>query len=279
MKTMLRSAPAVRKRTGISRCGFTLIELLVVIAIIAILAAILFPVFARARENARRSSCQSNLKQLGLGVMQYAQDYDEIMPGSLIDIPSGPPPEGGYWVGGTFWTWPQLVYPYTKSIQIAFCPSSSAAGIEGPGRGHYAANGMAMVAPPGWAANAWWDSKSIKASQFASTSATYLLMDGGQWAIDPHYIVLQGSVKGSYYLPGSGDAGVPVAAVDPPSIHGDWYQSDYKSGRHFGGVNMAFADGHVKWLKSEKVIAEARKYDYWNHATASQWDLLNPGAL
>ncbi len=62
------------------RFAFTLIELLVVIAIIAILAAILFPVFARARENARRSSCQSNLKQIGLGVMQYIQDYDEKYP-------------------------------------------------------------------------------------------------------------------------------------------------------------------------------------------------------
>ncbi|MBC8104296.1 MAG: DUF1559 domain-containing protein, partial [Cytophagales bacterium] len=60
-----------------SRAGFTLIELLVVIAIIAILAAILFPVFARARENARRASCQSNLKQIGLGLIQYSQDYDE----------------------------------------------------------------------------------------------------------------------------------------------------------------------------------------------------------
>jgi prepilin-type N-terminal cleavage/methylation domain-containing protein len=77
MQTFAKGALKRRSR-GIG--GFTLIELLVVIAIIAILAAILFPVFARARENARRASCQSNLKQIGLGIMQYTQDYDERMP-------------------------------------------------------------------------------------------------------------------------------------------------------------------------------------------------------
>src|SRR5689334_5202516 len=71
-------------RRQAAKPGFTLIELLVVIAIIAILAAILFPVFARARENARRASCQSNLKQIGLGIMMYTQDYDETFPRSAI---------------------------------------------------------------------------------------------------------------------------------------------------------------------------------------------------
>ena len=93
------------------RRGFTLIELLVVIAIIAILAAILFPVFARAREKARQSSCLSNVKQLMLAVQQYAQDYDERMPRH------GNNPD-----------WTEQIYPYVKNVQVYNCPSSSTAG-------------------------------------------------------------------------------------------------------------------------------------------------------
>jgi prepilin-type N-terminal cleavage/methylation domain-containing protein/prepilin-type processing-associated H-X9-DG protein len=89
--------------------GFTLIELLVVIAIIAILAAILFPVFARARENARRASCQSNLKQIGIAAMQYAQDYDETYVSWYLNK---------YWL--------MNLQPYTKSYQIFVCPSAKA---------------------------------------------------------------------------------------------------------------------------------------------------------
>ena len=256
--------------------GFTLIELLVVIAIIAILAAILFPVFARARENARRSSCQSNLKQMGLGVLQYIQDYDEILPGSLQDVPGSAPPQGGYLVGGTYWTWFQLIYPYTKSTQVAICPSSSAPNAT-PHRGNYAANGVAMFAPAGGASDAWADTGVVKDSVFVAPAATYLLMDGGQWSIDPFYAALRGSAYGSYYLPGTGDVGYAPDSGNPPSANGAFYQSDFQSGRHFGGVNVAFADGHVKWLKSEKVYREALKYDHANHSTASQWDPLNPG--
>ena len=93
------------------KTGFTLIELLVVIAIIAILAAILFPVFAKARENARRASCLSNAKQLALGIIIYSQDYDEKM------MPA-------YY--GTVY-WPYLTLPYTKSQTILNCPSESTA--------------------------------------------------------------------------------------------------------------------------------------------------------
>src|SRR5689334_11678442 len=131
----------MRKQTA-----FTLIELLVVIAIIAILAAILFPVFARARENARRSSCQSNLKQIGLGFAQYTQDYDERLPLTMWAPPS---PNSGTATGymaqtdsnnlpnaktydaykGAVACWVDEIYPYLKSGQIFYCPSDTNAGL------------------------------------------------------------------------------------------------------------------------------------------------------
>lgn len=96
--------------------GFTLIELLVVIAIIAILAAILFPVFARAREQARKTSCLSNLKQIGTAIVMYAQDYDE----NLVPVATGICP------GPTSFGWADLAYPYVKNEKVFDCPSAIA---------------------------------------------------------------------------------------------------------------------------------------------------------
>jgi prepilin-type N-terminal cleavage/methylation domain-containing protein len=105
------------------RHAFTLIELLVVIAIIAILAAILFPVFARARENARRASCMSNLKQLGLGMMMYVQDYDGRFPSVAFALDEKLPCPNG--VGSCNSNWAIRIYPYAKSVQVFNCPSDT----------------------------------------------------------------------------------------------------------------------------------------------------------
>jgi len=98
------------------RRGFTLIELLVVIAIIAILAAILFPVFARAREKARQASCLNNTKQIILGILMYAQDYDDKIVSNAT---------AKYGTGGSLWWWWEVVDPYIKNQQIWVCPSKS----------------------------------------------------------------------------------------------------------------------------------------------------------
>ena len=109
------------------RRGFTLIELLVVIAIIAILAAILFPVFAKAREKARQSSCLSNVKQLELAIQQYTSDYDMVHMYAGLPTPVAATANGPYTGGGTnrWWWFSNMLMPYVKNTQIIYCPSDN----------------------------------------------------------------------------------------------------------------------------------------------------------
>jgi prepilin-type N-terminal cleavage/methylation domain-containing protein/prepilin-type processing-associated H-X9-DG protein len=231
------------------RRAFTLIELLVVIAIIAILAAILFPVFARARENARRASCLSNLKQIGLGIMMYAQDYDDAYPMSQRDEGAGSS------------NWYADVQPYVGDYQVYVCPSSS----EGYGpaansyawdqynhayitAGNYGTNELVM--PLAKAANIT-DLYTVKLAALASASTTYMIMDSGFTYLEPYYLNHPGN--NYYYLPGAGSLGQSSAGI------WDRFKDDFQNGRHFGGVNVAFADGHAKWLKSEVVFKEGMK--------------------
>jgi prepilin-type N-terminal cleavage/methylation domain-containing protein/prepilin-type processing-associated H-X9-DG protein len=248
--------------------GFTLIELLVVIAIIAILAAILFPVFARARENARRTSCLSNLKQMGLALMQYTQDYDESYPYASSGGMGANPP-GGSWSLGTdsdgfyVWGWPQILYPYHRSLQVMSCPS----GVGGsyatrPIRGNYGANRLLIVLS---------GSTSVKLAEVQAPAVAYAFMDGGQYTMGTSYAIPSSSTaQYGNYLPGIGALGSSCA---PGTSSYNDLVADCQSGRHFDGVNVAFADGHVKWQKSSVVSAEAQKpipnrYGAWSPANS-----------
>jgi prepilin-type N-terminal cleavage/methylation domain-containing protein/prepilin-type processing-associated H-X9-DG protein len=264
---MKATSPVMRRPSG-----FTLIELLVVIAIIAILAAILFPVFARARENARRASCQSNLKQFGLAMMQYTQDYDESYPPASGVLGSNPP--GGEWsLGADTWSWAQILYPYHKSVQIFVCPSGvGGVYVDQPIRGQYGANYRLVRRP----ANPAQD--PLKIAAVVAPANTYAMMDAGFYSVTDNSAIpsLAKSDNGGY-LPGVGMLG---ANCTPASTSYTILENDCRSGRHLEGVNMAFADGHVKWLKPDVVSAEASKYSassVANHtaATKSAWNPLN----
>lgn len=229
--------------------GFTLIELLVVIAIIAILAAILFPAFARARENARRASCSSNFKQIGIGVMMYVQDYDERYP--FVYQPYGgvsPVTQSADWF------WGDMIYPYVKSTQVFVCPSSESAR---PFDRNYGANSFMIQA--NW-------NIPFSLSALNSASSTYMVMDTGAYWINPDKVSPAVTWE---WLPGNG---LLDASYCSP-VTNTTYNKDCMTGRHFDGVNVAFADGHVKWLKVAKVHEQALRY---KAGQASDWSPTNP---
>ena len=153
--------------------GFTLIELLVVIAIIAILAAILFPVFARAREKARQTNCLSSIKQIGTASMMYVQDYDEMFPGHT----SGPDPS---------YDWPIALLPYTKNAQLFRCPSAS------PAPTHMLVSGVPLC----YGFNCYYHSYQNLA-YVQDTAGTILAADSnGDNRIGPDYAVREARVSG-----------------------------------------------------------------------------------
>ncbi|NLO06330.1 MAG: DUF1559 domain-containing protein [candidate division WS1 bacterium] len=203
------------------RRGFTLIELLVVIAIIAILAAILFPVFARAREKARQTSCLSNMKQIGLAVLMYAQDYDERLPmqshvAQSSDVLELTRPEGN-----CFW-WARLT-PYLNNAQVLQCPSGRYGYIYG---------------------------------QVGSSSVQINIDVDYGW--NYNFVYIQPVRLATIVEPAST---IMLVEQEASLGYGRWFNignagsSNYawKYEQHNGGSNYTLCDGHAKWVSAQAV--------------------------
>ena len=248
--------------------GFTLIELLIVISIIAILAAILFPVFARARENARRASCQSNLKQMGLATTQYLQDYDEryVPRRQILNTSYAPKPADYsemYFVennsGGDYKIhWQELLQPYVKNRQIFHCPSETYK----PGTRYVGNYGINSAISSDLSSGG----TTLHNAAVIAPAVTYYIMDFSSYSLSA------GLMQTDYwrYLPGIGN----VTGWD---CEGKNAHADCQTGRHFTGVNVLFADGHVKWLTSATVYQQAILWgSHSKSAHPTAFDPTNP---
>ena len=214
--------------------AFTLIELLVVIAIIAILAAILMPVFAQAREKARSASCQSNLKQLGLATMMYVQDYDGSYPLYYAGTFNG---ESQYWFGrGSGTTWDKtlgLLYPYMKNHQVQRCPGFRGTPRFGDGNG-YGYN-WCYVGSDYCLSFAWPPGPAVNDAGLNTPANTLMFADSGIFGFP-----VAGQIN-------------ETPGIDPPSWWGpndQWSSMDF---RHQQRANIVFCDGHVKSLNRGNV--------------------------
>ncbi len=207
------------------RKGFTLIELLVVIAIIAILAAILFPVFAKARENARKSTCQSNVKQMGLSMLQYVQDYDETFPNYS---------QSG--IGALM-----VIAPYMKNTGILICPSTRLATYGVNYTGVFNVNlAMAQIQVPAQCIMVVENGKARAMNndpytRFPPLTGNNLALghSGDDWA----------------WADGSAAPTSGTLYVDTPNKV------------HMDGTNTVFCDGHAKWYRIEKLTSPAATFE------------------
>lgn len=244
------------------KLAFTLIELLVVIAIIAILAAILFPVFAQVREKARQTTCASNEKQIGLAFMQYIQDYDETLPPASYNdplLPTSPTP------------WMYLVDPYVKSgypqaatqqdgklYSVFVCPDYTKTQVgTSPSPAHsYFANANLM---PSWITATAQTPATNPVSSLAAIHA-------------PAQLVLIGEAASGSRIFSTGDDVTDNSGLGGTNVFLQC-QAVYLRGRvrHNNGANYVFSDGHVKWFK-----APGNSYITTNAASSANWAVVTP---
>jgi prepilin-type N-terminal cleavage/methylation domain-containing protein/prepilin-type processing-associated H-X9-DG protein len=248
--------------------GFTLIELLIVIAIIALLAAILFPVFSRARENARRASCQSNLKQIGMAFTQYSQDYDERIPYWSYTYLQGVSTRTQYW--------DETIYPYVKSIEVFRCPSAPA--TIGTSWRMYATDGQPS-AQVQYAVN------TLNPQNINSGTGAPFYYNSNKGQNPRLHIFGEGGGTLNYNVP-------TIVQYESPSetiwsfcadvtgntgwntgygLHNPLSATTTVAKRHFDGSNYLFADGHVKWYQPSSVNKK-----WWTIIKSGWWTSQSP---
>ena len=240
------------------RSGFTLIELLVVIAIIAILASILFPVFARARENARRTSCVSNLKQIGLGMLQYAQDFDELLPRYVVK--GSQTLSTGKYASGSNHLWMHTIYPYVKSVQVFNCPSADYQKLSS-----FDGSYLSKI--------------SYGYNNYLGASTPTVLSTGSGLSLAAITLVAETPmvVDSTYYLAGPDNRCIDTTVAlaehcTNTSATNPYRNDDPPQARHLETFAMTFVDGHAKALKRENWVTSAIP----SAATDPVWKKWNP---
>lgn len=258
--------------------AFTLIELLVVIAIIAILAAILFPVFAQARESARKTACLSNNKQLGTAVIMYVQDYDEMYPCNSWDTPAigsaDNDAQNANFLTAMQWMW--RVMPYMKNRQILACPSdpNTKNGWTGYGLDPTCNDGWGIPTPISYACNTEvfgyggytnpngcfgdgsfipdWGMAPKSMAAVPSPASTYLIADYGRESIESWWVNnLKAANYTKVYNQSAPGGGVQADNTEPwksrkenPAVY-----------RHQMGTNIIFGDGHAKFRHGKQITS------------------------